>query len=426
MTWRNWAGNQTATPERVERPERRDDLVRLVQEAGDRKVKAIGAGHSFTAIAVTDGIQVRLDRYGRLLGVDPDSGLVTVESGMSLRRLNAVLALLGRGLTNMGDVDPQSVAGAISTGTHGTGRSSAAIAAQVAALELVLADGSVVTCSTDERPDLFAAARVGLGALGLISTVTLRTEPAFLLRAQEGPEPLADVLDGFEEHVDANEHFEFYWFPHTDIALVKRNNRVDGPVETLGVRGWVDDEVLSNGLFGLTCRVAKSRPSLTPRINRLAAGTLSARTYVDAAPKVFTSPRRVRFKEMEYAIPRAELPGVFRELQAFLDSSGLRISFPIEVRVAPADDLWLSTASGRDTAYVAIHVFRGTEHERYFDGAERIFRAAGGRPHWGKLHSLTAEDLRRCYPRFNDFVALRDELDPDRRFGNPYLEQILG
>ena len=426
MTWRNWAGNQTAAPSRIERPTTTEDLVRLVRGAGDRKVKAVGAGHSFTGIAVTDGVQVRLDRYDRLLGVDPDTGHVTVESGMSLHRLNALLALLGRGLTNMGDVDPQSIAGAISTGTHGTGRSSAAIAAQVAALELVLADGSIVTCSAEERPDLFAAARVGLGALGLISTVTLRTEPAFLLRAQEGPEPLADVLDGFEEHVAADEHFEFYWFPHTDAALVKRNNRVDGPFEPLGLRGWIDDEVLSNGLFGLTCRVCRAWPSLTPRINRLAAGTLSPRTYVDAAPKVFTSPRRVRFKEMEYAIPRAELPAVFGELRSFLDSSGLRISFPVEVRVAPADDLWLSTASGRDSAYVAIHVFRGTEHERYFDGAERIFLAAGGRPHWGKLHSLGADDLRERYPRFDDFVALRDELDPERRFGNPYLERVLG
>jgi FAD-linked oxidoreductase len=425
MSWQNWAGNQTASPVAVEHPSYREDLVRIVKEANGRRVKAVGAGHSFTPIAVTDGVQVQFDRYARLVSIDTETGLVTVEAGMPLHRLNALLLQHGLGLTNMGDVDAQTISGAISTGTHGTGRESAGLAAQVVALELVLADGSAVTCSADESPDLFAAARVGLGALGLLSTVTFQTERAFLLEAREGPMPLADVLEGIDELVAANEHFEFYWFPHTTNALVKRNNRVEGPARPLGLRGWIDDELLSNGLFELTCRLCKAKPQLTPRVNGIAAKALGARTYVDTAPRVFTSPRRVRFKEMEYAIPRAELPNVVRELQAFVDASDLRISFPVEVRVAPADDLWLSTASGRDSAYVAVHVFRGTDHERYFAGAERIFAAAGGRPHWGKLHTQTAAGLRERYERFDDFVALRDDLDPERRFTNDYLERVL-
>lgn len=429
VTWRNWAGNQEAEPMAVERPESLEDLVRVVEAAAGegRRVKAVGAGHSFTSIAVTDGVQVRLDRYDGLVGVDFDTGLVTVQAGMSLRKLNATLASLGLGLANMGDVDPQTLAGAISTGTHGTGRSSGAIAAQVAGLELVLADGKVVRCSASERPDLFAAARVGLGALGLISTVTLQAEPAFLLEAREGPMPLAEVLDGFDELVGGEEHAELYWFPHTTTALVKRNRRVAGPREPLGLsRRLLDDELLANGVFGLTCRACARWPSITPRVNRLASRLLGARAYVEPAPLVFTSPRRVRFEEMEYAVPRAALPEVVRELQAFIERSELRISFPIEVRVAPADDIWLSTASGRDTAYVAVHVFRGTPSEAYFGGAEEIFVAAGGRPHWGKLHSLGADDLRPLYPRFDDFVRLRDEVDPDRRFANAYLSRVLG
>jgi L-gulonolactone oxidase len=426
MRWQNWAGNQTADPVAVEHPSYREDLVRIVREAGSRHVKAVGAGHSFTPIAVTDGIQVELDRYDRLVAVDSETARVTVEAGMPLHRLNALLLRLGLGLTNMGDVDAQTISGAISTGTHGTGRASASLAAQVVGLEVVVADGTVVTCSATEEPDLFAAARVGLGALGLLSTVTVQAEPAFLLEADERPMPLDEVLDGIDGLIADNDHFELYWFPHTTTALVKRNNRVDGPPRPLGLRGWVDDELLSNGLFELTCRLCAARPGLTPRVNGFAAKALGARTYVDAAPRVFTSPRRVRFKEMEYAIPRDALTGVVRELQAFVDSSGLRISFPVEVRVAPADDVWLSTASGRDSAYVAVHVFRGTEHERYFDGAERIFTAAGGRPHWGKLHTRTADDLRAGYPRFDDFVALRDRLDPDRRFTNAYLDRVLG
>lgn len=426
MTWRNWAGNQTAAPAEVVQPTSVDDLVRLVKGAGRRRIKAVGAGHSFTAIAVTDGIQVRLDRYDALVGLDRRAGLVTVQAGMTLRRLNAVLAWLGLGLTNMGDVDPQTVAGAISTGTHGTGRSSASIAAQVAGLELVLADGSVVRCSADEHPDLFAAARVGLGALGLISTVTFRVEPAFTLHADESPQPLDEVLDGFPDLVARNEHVEFYWFPHTTTALVKRNHRVVAPRRPLGWRRLVDDELVANGLFGLTCRLCRAAPELTPSVNRLAALLLGSRTYVDSAPKVFTSPRRVRFEEMEYAIPRNDLPAVLRELDRFIEDEDLRISFPVEVRVAPADDIWLSTASGRETAYVAVHVFRGTDRRRYFEGAERIFLEAGGRPHWGKLHSLTADDLRERYPRFDDFLAVRDEVDPERRFANDYLDRVLG
>jgi L-gulonolactone oxidase len=254
----------------------------------------------------------------------------------------------------------------------------------------------------------------------------LQCEPAFLLHADERPLPLDEVLDGLDDLVTANDHFEYYWFPHTITALVKRNNRTTEPPRPLGLRGLLDDEVLSNGLFRLTNELCRVKPALTPRVNQIAAKALGARTYVDAAPRVFTSPRRVRFKEMEYAVPRAELAGVVRELQAFVDSSGLRISFPVEVRVAPADDLWLSTASGRDTAYVAVHVFNTTDHERYFEGAERIFTAVGGRPHWGKLHTRTADDLRALYPHFDDFVRLRDELDPDRRFANPYLDRVLG
>jgi L-gulonolactone oxidase len=426
VRWQNWAGNQSADPVAVEHPSYREDLVRIVTEAGDRKVKAVGAGHSFTPIAATDGIQLQLDRYARLVSADRETGLVTVESGMRLHHLNRLLMQHGLGLTNMGDVDAQTVSGAISTGTHGTGRASASLAAQVAGLELVLADGSVVECSATERPDLFAAARVGLGALGLISRVTLQCEPAFLLHADERPLPLDEVLDGLDDLVAANDHFEYYWFPHTTTALVKRNNRTTEAPRPLGLRGLLDDEVLSNGLFRLTNELCRVKPALTPRINQIAAKALGARTYVDAAPRVFTSPRRVRFKEMEYAVPRAELAGVVRELQAFVDSSGLRISFPVEVRVAPADDLWLSTASGRDTAYVAVHVFNTTDHERYFEGAERIFTAVGGRPHWGKLHTRTADDLRALYPHFDDVVRLRDELDPGRRFANPELDRVLG
>lgn len=429
IVWRNWAGNQSMQPAAVERPTSTDDVSRLVKQAAadGRRVKAIGSGHSFTGIGLTDGVLLSLERMDRVLAIDRDRSQVTVQAGLVLRELNRQLADHGLGLTNMGDIDVQSVAGALSTGTHGTGRDSGALATQVVALELVLADGSVLTCSADENPDVYAVARVGLGALGIVTTVTLAVEPAFLLTADERPLPLDDVLADFEHHVAANDHVEMYWFPHTDLALTKRNNRTAGPPAPLSrVRSIVDDELLSNGVFDLTCRLGRAVPAVIPRVNRLAARALSARTYTDAAPQVFTAPRRVRFCEMEYAIPRADVVAVLGELRTLPERLGLRISFPVEVRVAPADDIALSTASGRDSAYVAAHVYKGTDPTAYFDAVEALMGSVGGRPHWGKLHSLGAEQLRERYPRFDEFVAVRDRLDPERRFTNAYLDRVLG
>ena len=424
--WRNWGRNQSMAPAAVARPASVDEVAQVVREAASagRRTKAIGSGHSFTGIGLTDGALVRLDRLGRLVDVDVPSGRVVVQAGMTLRRLNTALAAHGLALTNMGDVDAQTVAGAIATGTHGTGRDSGALATQVVGLELVAGDGSVVSCSADENADVLSAARVSLGALGIVTSVTLQAEPAFLLRADERPMPMAEVLDRFDDHVAENEHFELYWFPGTRTALTKRNNRADVPAPLGRARALVEDELLANGLFGVTCWAAQRAPRAVPTLNRVAARTMAPRTYTDSGPRVFTSPRRVRFVEMEYAIPRAAVVDVLRALQRLPEARG--VSFPVEVRVAPPDDVPLSTAFGRDTAYVAVHVFRGDPYERYFSAVEALMQDVAGRPHWGKLHSLTADQLRERYPRFDEFIALRDRLDPERRFTNGYLGRVLG
>ena len=428
-TWTNWAGNQTAEPTAVVHPSGTDEIAQAVKAAAasGRRVKAVGSGHSFTAVAVTDGVQVKLDRHASLVDVDVKSGLVTLQAGLPLHVLNPLLQSHGLSLTNMGDVDAQTVSGAISTGTHGTGRASASIAAQVAGLELVLADGSVLSCSATENADVFEHARVGLGALGVLSTVTFRAEPLFHLRADERPMPLADVLSGYDDLVGENDHFEFFWFPHTDVALTKRNNRTSDPVEPLSpTKAYVDDVLLSNHLFQAVCSLGSAAPRLIPPVNRLSSKALSARTYTDVSHKVFISRRSVRFHEMEYAVPRADLPEVFREVQRTIDKLGENISFPVEVRAAPADDIPLSTASGRETSYVALHQYRRTPYQRYFSAVEPVFTEAAGRPHWGKLHNLTADDLRTRYPRFEDFLAVRRRLDPEGLFANAYLDTVLG
>ena len=274
---------------------------------------------------------------------------------------------------------------------------------------------------------MFAAARVGLGALGVISAVTLAVEPVFLLTAREEPMSLDRVVAEFDALCAENEHVEFYWFPHTGNCVTKRNNRSPGPAAPLGaVRGWFEDEFLSNGVFQAVNTLGRAVPATVPAIARLSSRALSARTYTDLPYKVFTSPRRVRFVEMEYALPRAVLMDALLELKAMVDRSRLRVSFPVEVRVAPADDIPLSTASGRDTGYIAVHVYRGTPYDAYFSAAERIFTAHGGRPHWGKVHTRDAAYLSATYPRFAEFTAVRDRLDPDRVFQNAYLQRVLG
>ncbi|QFR00849.1 FAD-binding protein [Streptomyces phaeolivaceus] len=428
-TWRNWAGNVTARPVREVTPATVEELAAAVRQAAedDLRVKAVGTGHSFTAAAATDGVLIRPQLLTGIRKIDREAMTVTVAAGTPLKRLNLALAREGLSLTNMGDIMEQTVSGATSTGTHGTGRDSASIAAQIRGLELVTADGSILTCSATENPDVFAAARVGIGALGIVTAITFAVEPIFLLSAREEPMPFERVLAEFDELHAENEHFEFYWFPHTGNTNTKRNNRSAGPEKPVPqLNSWFEDEFLSNGLFQVANWVGQAVPASIPTIAQISSRALSARTYTDIPYKVFTSPRRVRFVEMEFAVPREAVVDTLRELKAMVDRSNLRVSFPVEVRTAPADDITLSTASGRESAYVAVHMFRGTPYQAYFTAAERIFTAHEGRPHWGKVHTRDTDYFAKVYPRFGEFTALRDRLDPERRFQNDYLRRVLG
>lgn len=431
-TWHNWARTERSNPQRFDTPESTDELAAVVARSAEqgRHVKAVGAGHSFTGAAVTDGTLLSLDRMTGIETVLPTAtgALVSVRAGTRLHDLSEQLWALGLALPNLGDVDVQSVAGAISTGTHGTGAGFTGLAAQVRAVTTVLADGSVVECSPAHRPELFEVSRLGIGAVGVLSSVTFDCVAAFRLRAHEAPGSLHETLDGLDDRLRAD-HFEFYWFPHTDGVLTKSNTRLPGttPVDPVGrIRGFVDDEVLSNGVFNAFQHLGTRVPTLIPGLNSVSSRALSERTYTDRSHRVFASNRRVRFKEMEYAIPVDALPAVLDEIAAWLRRSALRIGFPIEVRFAAADDVWLSTAHGRDTAYVAVHQFHRGEHREYFSAVEAIALAVGGRPHWGKLHGLTAADLSEAYPRFGDVIAVRDRVDPQRVFDNEYLQRVLG
>ncbi|MDT0201376.1 D-arabinono-1,4-lactone oxidase [Nocardioides sp. AE5] len=431
-TWKNWSGLESATPERVLTPADADEVADAVREAAEagRTVKMVGTGHSFTSISAPEGIMLRPDALTGITSIDRDAMTVTALSGTPLHVLNAELERLGLSLHNMGDIAEQTLAGATSTGTHGTGGVKASLSAQLAGLRLVTGDGSIVDASREENPDIFAAARIGLGALGVITHLTFEVEPLGLLEAHEQPMGWDEALARHDEFVTGNHHCDMYWFPHTDRMQVKTNNRLDpetATAEPLGrVRGWVDDDFLSNTLFGVVNRVGNAAPGLVPRINEVSGRLLSERRYSDVPHKVFTSPRRVVFKEMEYAVPREVGLDVLREARALIDRNDWRIGFPVEVRTTPADDITLGTSSGRESIYLAFHVHHRADHRAYFAGVEAILKAAGGRPHWGKVHTRTAADLGSVYPRFEEFLAVRDRLDPDRVFANSYLRRVLG
>lgn len=428
--WRNWAGDEGCQPAAVERPGSAAEIAAALERAAGagQRVHVAGSGHSFTDVAWTDGRLLTLERMGRVLDVDRASGLVRVEGGITLRALNAALAAHGLALENLGDVDAQTVAGAISTATHGTGARLRNVSAQVEALELVLADGTTLTCSAaDADRDVYLAARVGVGSLGVIAAVTLRCVPAFTLRGVDRPAPLEETLARFDEHADANDHFEFYVFPHARTALTRTNNRVEEPPRPRPPwRAYAEDVLLTNHAFHAFCLAGRAAPPLIPQINRLVTRVAGGSDRTDASHAIFATQRLVRFTEMEYALPREHTTAAVRRILAAIERRGFAVPFPIEVRVVAPDDALLSTAHGRATGYVAVHMFRGMAWYPYFRAVEEIMDEYGGRPHWGKRHFQTAATLRPRYPRWDDFQAVRTRLDPEGRFANAYVERVLG
>jgi L-gulonolactone oxidase len=427
--WVNWAGDQSCDPAEIAYPTGRDELCEVVATAAaaGRKVSVAGSGHSFTETAMSAGTMIRIEALKGVIDADPGSGLVKVGAGTVLADLNEELARLGLAMENLGDIDRQTLAGAISTGTHGTGAGLRNISAQVEGLELVLADGSVRQLSAATHPELLRAARVGVGALGAISAVTLRCVPAFILRRVDTPRPREEVLDGFQASADANDHFELFTFPYADSALVLERNRTAGPPHPRGrAAAYLNDVVLEN--WGLEALSATGRrfPAAIPRLSRLAAWLASGGSTVDRSDRVFANDRRVRFTEMEYGVPREHGPEAARRVIEWVRANRYPVFFPIEMRVAAGDDALLSPSHERDTAYIAVHQYRGMEWRPYFEAVEAIMDSYGGRPHWGKRHFQIAATLAPRYPEWARFQAARDELDPGRTFTNEYAERVLG
>jgi FAD-linked oxidoreductase len=430
VEWTNWAGDQACRPAEIVRPRDRDELAEAVAKAAaaGRRISVAGSGHSFTEAAMTDGgTMLRIEALRGVIDADPGSGLVKVAAGTVLAELNEELARLGLAMENLGDIDRQTLAGAISTGTHGTGARLRNISAQVEGMELVLADGSVRALSAATHPELLRAARVGVGALGAISAVTLRCVPAFTLQRVDKPLPREQVLDGFLERAEAHDHYELFTFPYADTALVLERNRTEASPRPRGrVAAHLNDVVIENWALGALSATGRRFPAAIPRLARLAARVASGSRAVDRSDRIFANERRVRFTEMEYGVPREHGPEAVRRVIEWVRSNRYPVFFPIEMRIAAGDDALLSPSHERDTVYVAVHQYRGMEWRPYFEAVEAIMDSYGGRPHWGKRHFQTAATLAPRYPRWAEFQRARDELDPSRTFTNEYAERVLG
>ena len=430
MVWRNWTGDQACAPAVIERVGDTREVAAAIERAAvaGRQVRVAGAGHSFTDAVLTDGTLLTLENMRRVVDVDRASGLVRVEAGITLGELAGTLWDHGLAFENLGDIAVQSLAGATATGTHGTGARLRNLSAALLSIELVTGDGRVVELSAEEDPDAWRAARVSVGALGVVTTVTLRTVPAFVLEGVDVGRPLEEVLESLGELVDGNDHFEFYAFPHSPLALTRTNNRVDlDPRPPRALSRWVEDVLVRNHALAAACRLGRARPKLIPAINRLASRLAAGESRrIDRSYRVFTAQRRVRFTEMEYAIPRRHAAEALRLAKAIAERPGFDVSFPIEVRFVAGDEALLSPAGGRDTCYIAVHVFEHMAWEPYFRAVEETMDGLDGRPHWGKRHFQTADTLAARYPQWDRFQEVRARLDPEGRFANGYVQRTLG
>src|SRR5579885_1501627 len=425
--WQNRSGSVRAKPRQIASPASVDELAQMIDEYSrkGRHVRVVGSGHSFTSIAQSDDVLMTLDNLQGIEEINAERGTVTVLGGTRLKRLGDELFVQGLAQENLGDIDEQSIAGAISTGTHGTGVRYVSLATQVEGLTLVTANGELLECSAEKNPDIFKAAQVSLGALGVIAKVRLRVVPAKRLHFVARRERLADCLANLERYKRENSHFEFFWFPYSEWVQAKFLNETEAQANAGGFWSNFNQVVLENGLFGLLSECSRLLPRTAKTISKISAAGISSIDEIDYSHRVYATPRAVRFQEMEYNVPAQDGPTVLKEIRECIEREQFAVQFPVECRFVHSDDIWLSPAYERDSCYLAVHMYRGMPYQSYFQHIEEIFRRYQGRPHWGKMHTRTAQELAQLYPHWHDFRRVRAALDPQGLFLNDYLRQLF-
>lgn len=424
----NWSGAVRFAPSNVASPDSTEEILRLVTEAhrSGQVVRPRGALHSFTPLSETSDTLLSMSNFAGIDSVDTGSKTAWIKAGTNLFDLNPALHERGLALPNLGDIDSQTIAGAFSTGTHGTGIGLGALASFATAIEFVSGAGELVTLSLKDDGDTFRAAVVNLGALGVVTRYQVSLRDSFKLHAHKAPMRFGEVLERFREFNASNRHFEFYWFPHTDRTQIKLQNETSDPPTKKGLWKFVDNVVVENGLLGALLELGRAVPSSTPRIAKLIAAAVATSDEVDWSYKVFCTARYIKFQEMEYGVPLENAEAALRALEAYVRRESPNVCFPVEVRFVKADNLSLAPSFGRDTCFIAAHQARGADYTDYFRAVEKIMRDHGGRPHWGKMHTLSASELQPLYPEWDLFQATRDKYDPNRVMSSSYMKRVLG
>ncbi|OTG76099.1 FAD-linked oxidoreductase [Acinetobacter sp. ANC 4169] len=415
--WHNWSGSQQADPEIIQ-PRQLNELQQLVKSHA--RIRAVGAGHSFSALAKTDEVLLNLDHLKGVVAFDEVKMQCTVQAGIRLEDLGEYLAPINQALLNQGDIDQQSLAGAISTGTHGTGIGLPCLSAFVKGFELLTTEGELLQCDDWQNTDIFQAGRVALGSLGILTKITLQNRPRYKLKEQIRLCPIQDVFTHIDQWKNQHRHIEFWAFIHSDQVMLKTLDETD---ETIQPRqdSWPSEDALLTMCSELT----RVLPASNPYLQKLLSVFVKPSCYVDWSNRIFPTPRNTRFNEMEYQLPVSLGLQCLEEVLATLRKQNVPMFFPIEFRYVKGDDIWLSPFYQRDSVSISIHQFYKQDYHAIFDLVEPILQKYQGRPHWGKLHSMTAASLRDLYPKWDDFMALRQQLDPQQKWLNPYLKQLF-
>jgi FAD-linked oxidoreductase len=427
--WHNWSSSVQCTPRTVVKPTDLQHLIRLIHgyARDGRHVRVVGAGHSFSPLVHTDDVLLSLENLQGIESVDEEKNQVCIWGGTHLHKLGDELLTRGLAQENLGDIDKQSISGAICTGTHGTGAGFGTISTQVEGMTLVTSNGEIIECSEEHHPDIFKAAQTSLGALAIIVKVTLRTVPAQKLHYKGYRERLSTVLTHLERYKQENSHFEFFWFPNTEWAQVKFINKTgDTPVRKPSIVRTLNQMVLENWSYWMISEMCRLRPAFSRTASKISAAGLVSISEVNYGHRLFPALRMVKFQEMEYSLPAEHAQSVLEQIRTMIKHRRINVHFPVECRFVKADDIWLSPAYGRDSAYIAIHMYKGMPYKDYFEAAETVYRRYHGRPHWGKIHTLDYRTLSQLYPRWSDFLRVRRQLDPAGTFLNDYLRSIFG
>ncbi len=417
--WRNWSGSVVAQPQAFARPKTAVELAAVIGAA--RKVRVVGAGHSFMPLCETDGVLVSLADLEGGVEVAPDRKTVWAPAGWGLDRLTAALWAQGLSLINQGDINPQSLAGATATGTHGTGAELGSLATQACGFRLAMADGSFVECGPDQRPDLYEAQRLSLGLFGVAVAIRINVLPAYHLEERVERRPLAEVAERLDELAAATRHMEFFVFPYSDDVIFKTLH--PAPAEP----GFKDGNDIDESAFRFLLDVGKSAPVLIPSLQKLmmvVSGKATRR--VGPAYQIFPSDRTIRFEEMEYELPRANGMATLKEAIAYIRKKRMPIAFPFEFRLTAGDDIWMSPFNKGPGASISFHQYARMPWQGAFKEIEAVFQAGEGRPHWAKRHTLTSADVRRLYPKTPEFLAVRAAADPESKFANGHLSALFG